>query len=195
MFEQRGTFGGLDTCNHTEFGRFDSYSYLRHQIEDRCIHNRHDINMHLDTLVKAKVISSETAENMRESANDLPNERRYKRLSKGATFVPIRAAVGFQEEMNENSIVITYDNRNNNTEVNPGVRVKITRYWPLYLYPCQNSTEYGVQPVVIPSFRGDNKNTMIWIIAAIACQVEPVWMCFAKSIKKSNQWLGFFKLS
>ena len=26
MFEQRGCFSGLDTCNHVEFGRFDKHS-------------------------------------------------------------------------------------------------------------------------------------------------------------------------
>ena len=80
MFEQRGSFSGLDTCNHVEFGRFDSYSLLRNQIEDRCIYNRYDINTHLDTLVKAKIISSETADNMRENSQNSASERCYKRL-------------------------------------------------------------------------------------------------------------------
>ena len=190
MFEQRGSFSGLDTCNHVEFGRFDSYSLLRNQIEDRCIYNRYDINTHLDTLVKAKIISSETADNMRENSQNSASERRYKRLYKGATFIPVGTAIDFQEEMNDRTILITHDN--NTDTATPGIRVKITRYWPLNLYPCQNLSLFGVQTTTVPSFRGDNRNKMVWKIAAMMSQVECVWKCFANSIDNSNQWQGWF---
>ena len=68
MFEQRGSFGGLDTCNHVEFGKFNKCSILRHDNEDRSIANRLDINIHLNSLVKHKIISSEMANDMRNSA-------------------------------------------------------------------------------------------------------------------------------
>ena len=67
MFEQRGSFGGLDTCNHVGFGKFDKCSILRHEIEDRSITNRIDINLHLNVLVKHKIISSEMVNDMRNS--------------------------------------------------------------------------------------------------------------------------------
>ena len=62
MFEQRGTFGGIDTCNHIEFGKFENFSVLRFENENRSISNRPDINRHLDSLCKHKIISNFMAE-------------------------------------------------------------------------------------------------------------------------------------
>ena len=68
MYEQKGCFSGLDTCNHVEFGRFDCHSILRHEVEDRAISNRYDVNCHLDVLCQKGIISSEMVKTMRESA-------------------------------------------------------------------------------------------------------------------------------
>ena len=57
MYEQRGHFGGLDTCNHVEFGRFDIRSMLQFEAEDRTIANQYDVNIHLNELCKAEIIS------------------------------------------------------------------------------------------------------------------------------------------
>ena len=69
MFEQRGSFGGLDTCNHVDFGKFDDHSLLRSEIENKAIYNRHDINAHLDELCKNKIISSQMVSDMRLNSN------------------------------------------------------------------------------------------------------------------------------
>ena len=55
MFEQRGRFGGIDTYNHVEFGRFEKYSILRFEKEKKKISNPSDINRYLDTLCHHKI--------------------------------------------------------------------------------------------------------------------------------------------
>ena len=96
MYEQRGHFGGLDTCNHVEFGRFDIRSMLRFEVEDRAIANRHDVNIHLDELCKAEIISSEMVKNMRHSANRSKIVKNYEKLCSGASYILIEVAVSFQ---------------------------------------------------------------------------------------------------
>jgi hypothetical protein len=143
MFEQRGNFGGLDTCNHTEFGNFEKYSKLRNEVENRAISNRFDINTHLDTLCKHDIISSEMVNNMRSSAHQFASQTDFKKYYKGATYVPIRAAVTFQEDNRDRTIAITYNNSNGNEDEN--IKVKFIRYWPKVIYPCQALSDHGIQ--------------------------------------------------
>ena len=127
MFEQRGSFGGIDTCNHIEYGKFDTNSLLRHEVDNRTIHNRLDVNLHLDALCKHKIISSEMVNAMRKCSYRYSNEINYERLHRGATYVPIHAAVIFQNDNNNNrNIKITYtssDGNPNHTKI-----IKFNRY-------------------------------------------------------------------
>ena len=50
MMEQNGSFGGLDTWNHVEFGDFDKNNILGFKNEDKDISNRYDVNTNLDVL-------------------------------------------------------------------------------------------------------------------------------------------------
>ena len=70
MLEQRGTFSGLDTCNHVEFGHFDKYLQLRFDVERRAIYNICDIDAHLNVLCNNKIISEVQASDMREDADN-----------------------------------------------------------------------------------------------------------------------------
>ena len=63
--EQYGSFGGLGSCSHVEFGNFHKRSILIFGNEDKAIDNRYDVNTHLDVLCKHKIISSETVNSMR----------------------------------------------------------------------------------------------------------------------------------
>ena len=46
MFEQTGTFNGVDTCSVTNYGNFDFNSKLTNEYEARLLINRPDINAH-----------------------------------------------------------------------------------------------------------------------------------------------------
>jgi predicted GIY-YIG superfamily endonuclease len=191
MFEQRGTFGGLDTCNHVEFGKFEKCSQLRNEGENRAIFNRHDINTHLDTLCKHKIISSEMVENMRNSAQHYALHFDYEKYYKGATYVPFHSAITFQEDNRDRTISITYDNQDNNQEQH--VRTKFNRYWPKVIYPCQTMSDHGVQVLIVPSFKGrSSNNKQVWQIAAMMTQVERIWQCFVKATNNTHNWYGWF---
>ena len=47
MFNQNGTFNGIDTYNAVNYGRFDFNSKLSAECEARSIFNRSDINSYL----------------------------------------------------------------------------------------------------------------------------------------------------
>ena len=188
MFEQKGHFSGLDTCNHVEFGNFDNRSRLRFEIEDRSIHNRYDINAHLDKLCRHGIISSETVTNMRNSANENANEDNYKKLTKGATYVPLKDAISYQEDSKDRIISI---NGNQTANENEGDQIRFSRYWPKSLYPCQNLSSHGCQMLHIPSFQGGLSNKKLWQISAIATQNEDIWNLLIKSITYMNDWKGW----
>ena len=136
IFEQRGSFGGINTCNHVEYGKFDTNSLLRDEVDNRAIHNRLDVNLHLDALCKHKIISSEMVNAMRKCSYRYSNEINYERLHRGATYVPIHAAVIFQNDNNNNrNIKITYTSSDGNPNHNK--IIKFNRYWPTLIYPCQ----------------------------------------------------------
>ena len=56
MMEQYGSFSGLDTWNHVEFGNFDKNYIIIFYNEDKDISSRYDVNNHLDLLCKHKII-------------------------------------------------------------------------------------------------------------------------------------------
>ena len=51
-----GYFGGLDICNHVEFGNNEKLSILRSENENKSITNQYDVNTHLDVLCKQEII-------------------------------------------------------------------------------------------------------------------------------------------
>ena len=58
MYEQRGTFNGIDACSVTTFRKFDFTSKLSCEAEARSIQNRPDINALLTLLATQKVLSN-----------------------------------------------------------------------------------------------------------------------------------------
>ena len=54
MFEQRGIFSGIDTCNNVEVGGFEKHSILQFKNENKAISNCSNINRYLETLCHHK---------------------------------------------------------------------------------------------------------------------------------------------
>ena len=52
IMEKYGSFGGLDTCNHVEFGDFEKHSIIVSYNEDKYIVNLYGVNTNLDVLFK-----------------------------------------------------------------------------------------------------------------------------------------------
>ena len=60
LFQQTGSFNGIDICSATSFGKFDFYLLLL------AIYNRPDIDAHLTRLREEKVISKDTEKGKRQ---------------------------------------------------------------------------------------------------------------------------------
>ena len=88
MFEQRGTFEGIIL----NLGKFHKFSVLQFENENRAISNRLDINSHLDSLYKHKIISNFIAEKMRFNADIFWKENDTSKYCTGACYVQLEAA-------------------------------------------------------------------------------------------------------
>ena len=69
MFNQNGTFNGIDTCNAVLFGRFDYNSELLKESEARSLYNRPDIVQHMKKLRSEKIITKFTEKDKLEFAS------------------------------------------------------------------------------------------------------------------------------
>ena len=188
MYEQRGCFAGLDTCNHVEFGRFDRYSILRHEIEDKAISNRFDVKLHLNSLCNNNIISTEMAETMTESANYFNSTNDLRKYYYGATYIPLEAAIAYQQDIIDRNITIIIPNRN---EYEDGIKIKIGRYWPKFLYPCHQTSFHGCQMILVPYFFGGVQNKQLWEIVALISQTEELWQLCIKNVTHSTSWIGW----
>ena len=98
MMEQYGSFGDLDTCNYVELGHFEKLYILIFYNEDKSISDWYNVNNLLDVLYKQNIISSETVNYFRNKAQKLKRENAVDDCSKGATCVPFKAVIYFQEK-------------------------------------------------------------------------------------------------
>ena len=63
LFQQKGTFNGIDTCSATMFGQYHlPPSLLLSESESRSIYNRHDIKSHIESLRKEGAMSDIVAQ-------------------------------------------------------------------------------------------------------------------------------------
>ena len=69
MFNQQGTFNGIDTCNAVTYGRFDFNSKLSSEAEARSIFNQPDINAHLTKLQNENIVSQYVEKGKRDFAS------------------------------------------------------------------------------------------------------------------------------
>ena len=113
MIEKYGSFGGLDNCNHVEFGNFEKRSILISENEDKAISNQYGVNTLWDVLCKHKIISSETINSMRNKAKKFKRETYVDKYSKRATCIKLKAACDFQGESRYQTVGLRYLDHNN----------------------------------------------------------------------------------
>ena len=188
MFQQNGTFNGLDTCSNTTYGNFDSISKLSAEAEARSIANRPDINAHLTKLRKEKVISEYVEKSKREFAERFSSTIDYSVYSNGGTFVTLEASMIMQREMSDRTTKALVDDREGARPVN----VSFSKLWSASLYPCQNMTTHRVIFPKVPNFKSTNTNTqLIWTISGLISRVESLWQVIDKVELKTSQWYGW----
>ena len=188
MMEQRGSFAGVDTCNHVEFGRFDRDSILRFDVEMREIYNRFDIYAHLNVLCKNKIISEVHAKDIRKDAENVYANKDFTKLYMGGTYVPMEVAMSYQRENKERTISIRIPGGIND------VVVKVERYWPYYIYPCQKVSNFGCQVLTITNVadRGGICFRKLWKVVCLFTQVQKIWQLCSDATISSNDWYGWF---
>ena len=111
MFQQTGSFNGIDTCSATSYGRFDFNSKSIRESESRSIFNRPYINVNLSKLREENIISQYVEDGRRSFASSFSSSVNYERLAKGSTYISLESSVILQNE-NANQIVsawIDYD--------------------------------------------------------------------------------------
>ena len=141
MMEQYGSFGGLYTCNHVEFGNLEKHYVLRFLMKIKILPIYMIKNTNLDVLCKHKIISSERSNYMRNKAQKFKCETVVGKYSKEATYITFKAAIGFQGNSIYWTVSLRYlDNNNEN-----GIIFKFNRYIYLYIYPCQIFSKHGTQ--------------------------------------------------
>ena len=189
MFQQNGTFNGLETASHTSFGHFDSTSKLSTEAEARSIANRSDINAHLTKIRVEKVISEYVETSKRDFAKEFSETIDYDLYYKGGTFVSLEASMVMQRETRSRMRKVLIDD--NETE-----RVhtqSFPKVWSAALYPCQNMTSHGVICPKVPNLYSSKTNTQLsWTICGLISRVELLWKLVEKVDLKTSLWHGWF---
>ena len=187
MFQQQGTFNGINTCSNTTYGNFYSTSKLSAEAEVRSIVNRPNINAHLTKLRKEKVISEYVEKGKRDFAEQFLDSIDYSVYSKGGTFVPLEASMIMPREMSDRTTKALVDDR----EGSPDFVVSFSKLWSASLYPCQNMTSHGVIFPKVPRFYSKDTNTQKnWIVSGLLSRVESLWQVIEKVDLKKSQWYG-----
>ena len=117
LFQQKGTFNGIDTCTATRFGNFGlPYNMLLQEAEARSIYNRPDIHAHISNLVDENVMSEVVAASKVEHAKCYSNDFDYEKYYKGATYVSIENSMILQKESLCRDVKALVDDQNKYTK-------------------------------------------------------------------------------
>ena len=186
LFQQSGTFNGIDTCSAVSFGNFDFKSKLIDEAEARSIKNRPDINVHLTKLRREKVISRYVENGKRKFAQEFASSIDYLKYIKGATYVSLETCMDLQKETINRKTKAMVDN----CETLP-IERHFNAYWSLSLYPCQTANSHGVKFAKVPSFSNNVDTCIIWIVASLLLQVEQLWRIICNVPLYTSEWYGW----
>ena len=198
MHEQRGSFNGIDTCSITSFGNFDFCSNLSLVDESRAIRKRPDMKGLLSTLAEEKVISKFIASERLAEAMEVTEGICYDKYMSGGTYVPLNVALEMQNETTNGIKKISVAIVHSTSET---TEITVDRYWPVYIYPCQTMSEYGVMPHIIPKLvlskvdraRYNSNCRKIWTVISLLVRIEVLWnMVAAKEMFQTDNWCGRF---
>lgn len=185
MYQQTGSFNGIDTCTNTTYGKFDKCSLLEKEAEARSLYNRHDVNSHLSRLVEEDVVSDIVAQSKRQYAYEYGKKEDFRKYNYGATYVPLEAAIILQREMNNSNTKATI------TEPVERI-VRFKKYWSASIYPCQTMTPHGIMFTVMPDLKTNVVNTKnIWILSNLIGRVESLWQVLDEKPLDVRDWHGW----
>ena len=111
LFQQTGSFNGIDTCSATSYDNFNFDSKLSMEVEARSISNRHDLNEHLNKLTQDGVLSEFVEKGKRDFAEKYSRTIDYSKYLKGATYVSLENSMILQEELSNKYIQASLANQ------------------------------------------------------------------------------------
>ena len=199
LFEQKGTFNGVDTFGLTDFKNMEISSDLLAHYESLSIFHRRDTNALLNTL-------SEEGKIGKCVVNDRRDEARYRvgklnmdvdDLVSGATYVPIKATMKLvKAEASPDSRFRTYSNPDSSYPNN-----KFCPIWPLSLFPCQKMDRYGARFPNITTLYATQKSNYdamdnytsisLWTTLALLTRIEVIWEAVSEVDLCTTQWEGW----
>lgn len=187
MFQQSGSFNGIDTCSAVSYGNFDFKSKLLDEAEARSIKNRPDINAHLTKLRREKIISEYVENGKRQFAQEFASTIDYSKYINGAMYVSLETCMTLQKETTDRKTKAVIDNRENTRPI----EVNFNTFWSSSLYPCQTTNSHGVMFVKVPTFSNNIDTQMIWIVATLIVRVEPLWKIICEVPLYTSEWYGW----
>ena len=201
LYEQKGTFNGIDTFGLTDFQNMSISSELLAHYESLSIVHRKDINSLLTQLVKEKKIGKVVANDRRIEANYRVDklEMDFDSLVSGCTYVPINATMCFVKDQTTHTL-----ERSFNRPGDEGSRVMFNTFrpiWPRFLYPCQKMDMYGCYFPCIPTLlpreisdqrHMDNRTTIsLWTTIALMTRLQLVWDAVSSVNLCMTKWEGW----
>ena len=190
MYEQRGTFSGIDTYSVTNYGNFDICSKLLDESKGRSINNCLDTNALLTQLYNTHITSDNVATARKEAAEETCEGIDFDSLSFGATHVPLEIATIIQSEPNKSNNKVIWDLRNNNL---PEITQYCHQSWPFFIFILQKYNNYGMYFPTIPIFYSISEDTStLWIVSALLIRIDLLWQRVNKCVlRKSNcrRWM------
>ena len=201
LYEQKGTFNGIDTFGLTDFQNMSISSELLAHYESLSIVHRKDINSLLTQLVEKKKIGKVVANDRRKEATYRVDKLKmdFDSIVFGSTYVPIAATMCFVEDQMTHTSERTFT-----CPGDEGSRVMFKRFrpiWPRFLYPCQKMDMYGCHfpciPTLIPKEtsdqrRMDNRTTIsLWTTMALMTRLQLVWDAVTSVNLCVTKWEGW----
>ena len=126
--------------------------------------------MHILSKLRQDGIISEYVESgKRDFALEFSSSLNYSKYIKGATYVSLENSMIIQEEISNSLIEATLDHRPDSQPL----CFRFRKYLPMCLYPCQNTTIYGI---IFPKFKSSIVDTRhVWIVATLVSRIELLW--------------------
>ena len=200
LFEQSGTFNGIDTFGLTDFQNMEISSELLSHYESLAIYHRRDTNALLSKLAEEKKIGKCVVNDRRKEAT-----YRVEKLNMnlddlvfGATYVPIEATIKYVKDQSNSQ---RYRSFTTPTDQPNRAVTSFRPIWPLHLYPCQKMDGYGARFSTIPNLSPkktadadlmDNPTAMtLWTTLAMLAHVDAIWDTMLTVELCTSRWEGW----
>jgi len=186
----RGVYGGIDTCNVTQFGNFNFCSYLTEKNESLSITRRPDIRGLVNMLVAEKVLNTNLAKGLLSTADRLFGNFDFSKHMKGATYMTMEDSVALQKNLCSDEFVTLTESSTSEVE---GAK-SFVLLWPkslVWVHPA--GCCYGARFNDLPLLRSLEGSTQLaWFLLGMLTMIPEVWSCTVRTLTSTTQWNGWF---